>query len=160
MVLEKEGIQELREVLEEARRTNSFPEGWGLTELRWLYKKDDPTQITNYRPIALTDTLYKIFMRVMTERLDTVVEQYQLISDEQHGFRRDRSCFSAIMALKYIMAKHKAKGKALHVAYLDISKAYDTVNHKQLWHVCKENGITGTWLENLQSLYEGTRSEH
>ena len=55
------------------------------------------------------------------------------------------------------MAKHRAKGKALHIAYLDISKAYDTVNHKQLWHVCQSYGIMGKWLENLQRLYEGTR---
>ena len=96
-------------------------------------------------------------MRIMTERLEAVVEQGKLISDEQHGFRRDRSCQTAIMSLKYIMAKHKAKRKALHIAYLDISKAYDTVNHKQLWHVCQSYGITGKWLENLQKLYEGTR---
>ena len=85
MVMEGEGMEELRAVLEECRITNSFPEGWGLTEIRWLYKKDDPIQITNYRPIALTDTLYKIYMRIMTDRLEAVVEQGKLISYEQGG---------------------------------------------------------------------------
>ena len=96
-------------------------------------------------------------MRIMTERLDAAIEKYHLVSDEQHGFRRDRSCYSAIMALKYIMAKHKAKKKELHIAYLDISKAYDTVNHKQLWQICEQSGIQGEWLQNLKSLYEGAK---
>ena len=116
--MEETGLEELTAVLEECRITNQFPKGWGVTEIRWLYKKDDPLQLANYRPIALTDTLYKIFMRVMTERLDEVVEQYNLVSDEQHGFRRDRSCHSAIMTLKYIMSKQRAKKKPQHVAYL------------------------------------------
>ena len=89
----------------------------------------------------------------MTERLDEVVEQHNLVSDEQHGFRRDRSCHSAIMTLKYIMSTHKAKKKPLHVAYLDISKAYDTINHEQLWNICQEYGIEGRWLDNLKQVY-------
>ena len=155
-LLEGEGLDDLVQVLEECRKTNTFPKGWGITEVRWLYKKDDPTNIKNYRPIALTDTLYKIFMRIMTERVDEIVERHGLISDDQHGFRRDRSCHSAIMTLKYIMARSRAERKPLHVAYLDISKAYDTVNHEQLWKICESHGIEGKWLENLKRLYQDT----
>ena len=79
VTMEETGLEELTAVLEECRTTNQFPKGWGVTEIRWLYKKDDPLQLVNYRPIALTDTLYKIFMRIMTERLDEVVEQHNRI---------------------------------------------------------------------------------
>ena len=53
------------------------------------------------------------------------------------------------------MARSNRAKTALHVAYLDISKAYDTVNHEQLWNVCKEMGIGGQWLENMKAMYEG-----
>ena len=59
------------------------------------------------------------------------------------------------MTLKYIMASHKAKNKPLHVAYLDISKAYDTVNHEQMWNICEQYGIQEQWLDNLKSMYQG-----
>ena len=52
------------------------------------------------------------------------------------------------------MSSHKAKKKPLHVAYQDISKAYDTINHDQLWNICQENGIEGRWLDNLKQMYE------
>ncbi len=156
MGMETKGREKLVEVLEECRKTNEFPEGWKETELRWIYKKDDPLQIKNYRPIALTDTLYKIFTRIMTERVEKVVEKYGMVADEQQGFRSDRSCLSASMALKILMARRMQKGqeKPFHVAYLDISKAYDTIDHEKLWEILKGMGIKGSWLENLKKLYK------
>ena len=44
-------------------------------------------------------------------------------------------------------------GRPFYVAYIDISKAYDTVSHEKLWEVLESSGITGTWLKNLQELY-------
>ncbi|MCP4114889.1 MAG: reverse transcriptase family protein, partial [Desulfobacteraceae bacterium] len=117
---------------------------------------EDPLQIKNYRPIALTDTLYKIFTRIMTERVEKVVEKYGMVADEQQGFRSDRSCLSASMALKILMARRMKKGqeKPFHVAYLDISKAYDTVDHEKLWEILGGMGIRGNWLENMKKLYK------
>ena len=69
-------------------------------------------------------------MRIMTERVEKLVEIEGIVSDEQQGFRKDRSCYAAIMALKMKKARSLREKKSLHVAYLDISKAYDTVNHE------------------------------
>ena len=74
--------------------------------------------------------MYKIFMRILTERVEAVVETNKLVSDEQQGGRKDRSCYSTILALKLKIARNKRGGKHMHIAYLDISKAYDTVNHE------------------------------
>ena len=111
-------------------------------------------QIKNYRPIALTDTLYKIFTRIMTERLEKVVETYGLLPDEQQGFRADRSCLTAAMTMSMLMGRRKQDKKPFHVAYMDISKAYDTVDHEKLWQVLASLGIKGTWLENMKELYQ------
>ena len=93
-------------------------------------------------------------MRMMTERLEKTVEEWNLVADEQQGFRSDRSCYSAITTLKMILNRQKARGEEIQVAYLDISKAYDTVNHKQLWEICQKKGIEGEWLNNLKALYK------
>ncbi len=135
MVMDRVNIKGITEALEECRMNNEFPKGWKRTDLRWIYKKGDPTEVTNYRPIALTDTMYKIFMRIMTERLEKKVELENIVSDEQQGFRKDRSCYGAVMALKLKMARCLRDKKPMHVAYLDISKAYDSVNHEQLWNM-------------------------
>ena len=79
--------EKLLDLLEKCRMSSKFPKGWKETELKWIYKKADPSKIANYRPIALTDTLYKIFTRIMTERLERVAEKYGIITDLQNGFR-------------------------------------------------------------------------
>jgi len=90
-MLEKPGVRKLTEALEKCRQTSQFPERWRKTILRWIYKnKGKKTEVGNYRPIALSDTLYKIFARVLTERLEIFVERTGAVSVEQDGFRRDR----------------------------------------------------------------------
>ena len=86
--MSKKTKEKLAKVMEYCRQTSQFPGGWKETEIRWLYKKDDPLEIKNYRPIALTDTLYKIFTRIMTSRLEQAVEKYGIIADEQQGFQK------------------------------------------------------------------------
>ena len=154
--MDQDQRQKLANLLEQCRKTSKFPKGWKETELKWIYKKADPSQIANYRPIALTNTMYKIFTRVMTERLEKVTESFGIITDLQNGFRTDRSCMAAIMTLNIIMARRQTKAarKPFYVAYIDISKAYDTVNHETLWHILEKAGVQGTWLDNLKELYK------
>ena len=76
MALEERGMEEITKRIRECMEENSFPSSWKVTQLRWIYKnKGEYTDIKNYRPIALTDTMYKIFMRIMTERLENAVEE-------------------------------------------------------------------------------------
>jgi len=141
---------------EKCRRANKFPRTWKQTDIRWLFKKGNPLQISNYRPIALGNTLYKLYMRILTNRLEELVEGTGIISDEQQGFRTDRSCAAAIIMLKPMIARRMREQRPFYMACLDISKAYDTVDHQRLWQICQSMGITGTWLDNVRELYTDT----
>ena len=155
--MEREERTKLLKLLEQCRKESKFPEGWKETELRWIYKKADPSKIANYRPIALTDTLYKIYTRMMTERLEEALETFGILTELQNGSRSDRSCMGAIMVMNILMARRLRRNeeRPFYVAYIDISKAYDTVSHERLWEILEESGIEGTWVENLKELYKG-----
>ncbi len=114
-------LEELLRALEDCRQKNRFPQTWKETELRWIYKNKDPLLIENYRPIALAVVAYKIFTRIYTARLEEAVETEQLVTDEQQGFRSDRSCHSAALMMEVIKGRRKAAKTPLHIAYLDIS---------------------------------------
>ncbi len=111
------------------------PKEWKTMVVKWIYKKDSMLALTNYRPIALGNTLSKLFMRVLTERIERLVERGQLVSGEQQGFRTDRSCMGALFMLRRMAAKADVRQEPFLVASLDISKAYDTVSHEALWAV-------------------------
>jgi len=149
-------ISSLTREFEKCRLNNVFPKTWKETDIRWLFKKGDPLEIANYRPIALGNTLYKLYMRVLANRLDELVETTGIVSDEQQGFRTDRSCAAAIIMMKTIIARRMSQKSPFYMACLDISKAYDTVDYQRLWQICESMGITGRWLDNVKELYSDT----
>ncbi len=147
----------LRETFEEMRRTHWFPEEWKDSDIKWVFKKGSQLEIKNYRPIALSNTISKLFVKIMTDRIMKLAEATHIIADEQQGFRPDRTCTAAILILKTLMARASKKEEPFYLTTLDISKAYDNVNHNKLWEICEKMGLTGAWLECMKELYKDCR---
>ena len=110
------------------------PEHWNDSCVHLIWKgnglaKDDPS---NYRPIALLCTLRKVLERVLHNRLqDWQVKwgHHDLVHWAQHGFRKDRGCNEAHLVLRAARSAAQRAGLKLGVVFLDLRKAYDSVNH-------------------------------
>ena len=87
-------------------------------------------EIKNYRPIAVCDTVCKIFCGVLNERLCEVVERNRVMGDEQNGFRKDRRGEDNMFVVNEVIERAKKDGRKKYIAFLDIEKAYDRVNRK------------------------------
>ena len=135
----------------------AMPQQWKDILIKWIYKNKDPMLIKNYRPIALGNSLAKLYMKILTSRLEEVVEMEGLISDTQQGFRTDRSCAGAIMILQTLIGKYKERNMPFYMVGIDIEKAYDTVDHEVLWKILDAKGIKGKWLETVKEMYTGSR---
>ena len=146
-------ITYMTRMFEELRKNKKFPDTWKESDIKWIYKKGSRLEMKNYRPIALSNTLSKIFTKILTNRLEQVVEGSKIIGEEQQGFRVDRSCAAAVLILKTLMARANKNKKPFYLACLDIHKAYDNVNHKKLWEICEKMGLGGEWLKCVKELY-------
>ena len=82
-----------------------------------------------------------------------LVEATGLINDEQFGFRADRSSVAPILIMKTLLARASRAHQPFYMCCLDISKAYDNVNHEKLWELCNHMGISGDWLQCIQAIY-------
>ena len=82
-----------------------------------------------------------------------MVENHNLLGEIQNGFRPNRSAADNNFILGSIRWKAKAKRSKVHAAYIDISKAYDSVNRGILWKKLSGLGIRGNFLATLKSLY-------
>ena len=132
----------------------NIPKSWKESEIKWIFKHNgSPLEISNYRP-ALGNSLGKLFMRIMTDRLERVIEEDGIVASEQMGFRTDRSCQGATIILQVMIDRANRNNTPFWWAGLDISKAYDTVNHEALWKILEKKGIGGLWLNTLKSIYE------
>ena len=105
----------------------------------------------NYRPVSLTSHLIKIFERVIQKKLVEYLEEHNLISSSQHGFRRGRSCLSELLDHYNELIDNFGASQDSDVIYLDFSKAFDKVDHNLLIKKLQRYGIAGKLLRWIES---------
>ena len=125
----------------EISKTEQTIEDWSLAILIRLSKyKGDKKICDNYRGISLLVVTRKLFSRVVLNRIQTIVDEQLL--ERQAGFRANRSTIEQIFSLRIVMEKYKQYNKPLHMCFIDIQKAYDSVNRDLLWKICNSYGLT------------------
>ncbi|WP_165351373.1 reverse transcriptase family protein, partial [Enterobacter cloacae complex sp. 2DZ2F20B] len=94
-----------------------------------IYKKGDPDDIGNYRPISLLPIFSKIFEKLMLQQITKYLNKYNLLTLQQFGFRKGLSTSTAISALvdKIIQSFERKEYYSTH--FLDLSTAFDCVTH-------------------------------
>ena len=112
-----------------------------------VYKKGDETQIENYRPISLLSCFSKIFEKVMSNRITEHMLENNLINNNQHGYLKGRSTQTALFQFTENIIK-SLENKQLPIGlFLDLSKAYDTLNYTILTRKLELYGIRGIVLK-------------
>ena len=97
-----------------------------------LYKKDDNTSMSNYRPIALLPSISKIFEKVILLQLTKYLDENNLICEKQYGFRKNRSTEYAALHIVDFLNYQLDVNKIPVSVYLDLSKAFDSLSHNIL----------------------------
>ena len=133
--------------------SGSLPKGWNRGRITLVHKYGLRELLGNYRPITVIISLSGLYSKVLNARLTKVVEQHNLLGEVQNGFRKERSGSDNSFILDTILWKAKATKSKVHMAFLDISKAYDSVNRSILWSRLSSMGFNGTFLSTLRSLY-------
>ena len=103
----------------------------------------------NYRPVALTSQLIKIFEKVVRRKIVAHLEKLDLFNPSQHGFRSGRSCLSQLLIHFDRVTSLLEQGKSVDVIYLDFAKAFDKVDigvSLQKLHTLGIRGKLGRWL--------------
>ena len=107
------------------------PESLRESTLLPFYKKGDKDDPSNYRGIALMQTIAKLYDRLLLQRLRAVINQF--LRPNQNGFRPDRSTTQHILALRILLDHaHTYKDFATVLTFVDFSKAFDSVTWKAI----------------------------
>src|ERR1700761_3633451 len=100
-----------------------------------LYKKNDRTEIANYRPVTLLNTDYKLLTKALATRLGKVAGN--IIHCSQAGFVPGRQISDQTKLIRLLMQYAEAKGVNGLIVALDQEKAYDKIDHQYLWAVLR-----------------------
>ena len=119
-----------------------------------VFKSGDRSDPSNYRPISLLSSISKILEHFVFTRLNLFFEKNGIIPEFQYGFRSGRSTQDATSVLADTLLEAKDNKLCSGAVFLDVRKAFDTVDHarllSKLWN-CGVNGNVHLWLSNYLS---------
>ena len=154
-ILLKEIIDQLAPVLEEvfnkSMMLGEFPTLMKLAEVVPLYKSKEHFLETNYRPISLLTTMSKVLEKIVYQCVYSFLQDTGQIYDNQYGFRANHSCEHAIGQVVGSLVKNMENQLYTVCILLDLSKAFDTIEHRILLSKLELYGIRGNALSWFES---------
>ena len=128
------------------------PADWRSAYVTPLFKKGEQYNPANYRPVSLTCIACKLLEHVVVSSVMQHFESHGILIDNQHGFRRGRSCETQLLEFVEELMTNLEEGKQTDILIMDFAKAFDRVNHSLLVHKLHRYGIrdsTLAWIENF-----------
>jgi hypothetical protein len=150
--LGKGGLFQLAAVMQEIWVIGVGPKAWSTIDIIPVWKgKGDKSVCDNYRPIAVIDIFSKAFGILLKERVEKVIAGKLL--ECQAGFRRKRSTQDMIFTMRLLRGYSREMKRALFACFVDLRKAYDSVDREALWNVLSWYGVDDHLLKMIQLLY-------
>jgi sorting nexin-29 len=115
-----------------------MPENWNEEIIIPLHKKGNKTECNNYREISLLNSVYKIFSKVLLNRLIPYAEDQEYLGEYQCGFHKGRSTIEQLSVIAQIIEKKHEYRQDMRQMFVDFRKAYDSIHRNSLYNIMEE----------------------
>ena len=138
-------------IVNQSLMTGIFPDDLKIAKVIPLHKKAEKLKMDNYRPVSLLPAISKIFEKVVHIQLYNYFKDNKLFFKSQYGFRDEHSTELAALELVDHLHNELDKKNVPIAIYMDLSKAFDTLDHNILLHKLKFYGVNGSELSWFES---------
>ena len=131
-----------------------MPASWNVLDITSLYKKGDKSQSNSYRGLSAMHVFSKLYATCVNAKLTRFSEEQSLRSEVQAGFRANHRVDDNCVILKTLVQRAKDHKEELWACFIDLQKAYDSIQRDKLWAVLlNELKIDPDLVCCLKSLY-------
>ena len=125
-------IEPLHTIFNMSINEGKVPCEWKVANVTPIFKKGSRLLPNNYRPVSLTSIICKLIESCIRDQVMTYLKNYDILVENQHGFRPSRSCVTQLLLIIDHWTKIIDNGGKIDNIYMDFSKAFDSVPHNRL----------------------------
>lgn len=141
----------IADIVNKMFKTGTFPDPLKVGKITPVHKKGDRKLFSNYRPICILPFFSKVMERLFHTRLVSYLTKFSLLSPKQYSFRPGYSAELALLTLTDKIKNAIDQGLLVGGVFIDLTKAFDTINHKIILYKLESYGITGPPLQFISS---------
>eukprot|EP00752_Nemacystus_decipiens_P018516 g16601.t1 len=150
--------ERLRAIFVEVWNGGEMPQKWKDATIKVLYKKGDRSNFNNFRGISLLSHVGKVLAKTVTNRLTAFCEANDILPEEQCGFRPGRSTVCMLFVVRRLQELGRRRRIPLYMCFIDLQKAYDSVDRELLWKVLARAGIPAEMIAVIRKFHDGMRA--
>jgi len=155
----KNAVKHFQKINELIWKHRKLPTIWNECKTLLFYKKDDPTQMKNWRPITITSTAYRIFMGTLSNCLQDINKGIRFLSEQQKGFIKGvNGTMEHSMILKEIMTDARRNRKDIHICTIDFADAFGSINKKLIRKNIENIGFPNSFSELINNVYRNNQT--
>ena len=134
------------------------PQQWKDATIKVLFKKGVPLECGNYRGISLVAHAGKVLFKIVATPLSHYCEWEGILPEEQSGFRPHRSTLDMPFVIQRLHELARKKGTTVFAYFVDLTKAYDSVDRNLLWDVLRRFGVPPQDAGVTRNFHDGMRA--
>ena len=138
--------------------TGGVPQEWKYATIKVLHKKKDRTECSNYRGLSLVAHVGKVLLKIVANRLGDFCEETGILLEEQCRFRPQRSTTDMMFVVRRLQELGWTGNTSLEICFIDLTKAYDSVDRVLLWEVLARFGVPPRMTMIIRIFHDGMRS--
>ena len=128
--------------------SETVPASWKTAIVTPLYKKDDPSVCSNFRPVTQVPSICKIVEKAVHDQLTLYFTNHHLFSDDQHGFRAKHSTCTALLTITDEILNGMNHSEISLLTLIDLSRCFDVVDHDKLLEKLQLYQISTGWFRS------------
>ena len=147
----------LSDIINFSFTNGTYPDQLKIAKVCPIFKDGSKNEFSNYRPISVIPSFSKIFEKIISNRLLSYINKFDIFNPAQYGFRKNHSTYMAMLNLYDKVSEAIDNNEYTIGIFIDLSKAFDTINHDILIKKLEMYGIRGIPNLLLRSYHENRK---